>query len=362
MATLTAPARPVHHPWFRDVGPNWFATVMGTGIVANAAATLPVHVPGLLSLARAVWVLDVVLLLAVVAATATHWHHHPEAARGHLEHPVMRHFYGAPPMALLTVGAGALLVGRPVVGTGVAVALDAVLWTAGTVLGVLTAVAVPARTFLDGDAGPEAASGAWLMPVVPPMVSAATGPLLAPHLPPGQAQLTLLVVCAALFGLALVAAVVLIGAIWSRLAHHGLGAAAAVPTLWIVLGPLGQSVTAAHTIGALVPGVGPVVGLVYGVPVWGFALLWLAIVASVTARTARRGLPFSLSWWSFTFPVGTVVTGTSGLAAASGAHLFAVVAVVLYGGLVAAWAVVATRTLRGVVVAASQGVSRAAAA
>ena len=28
-------------------GPNWFASVMGTGIVATAGATLPVHVPGL---------------------------------------------------------------------------------------------------------------------------------------------------------------------------------------------------------------------------------------------------------------------------------------------------------------------------
>ncbi len=30
-----------------NIGPNWFASVMGTGIVATAGATLPVHVPGL---------------------------------------------------------------------------------------------------------------------------------------------------------------------------------------------------------------------------------------------------------------------------------------------------------------------------
>jgi len=29
------------------LGPNWFASVMGTGIVATAGATLPLHVPGL---------------------------------------------------------------------------------------------------------------------------------------------------------------------------------------------------------------------------------------------------------------------------------------------------------------------------
>ena len=67
-----------------------------------------------------------------------------------------------------------------------------------------------------------------------------------------------------------------------------------------------------------------------------------------SVRTARAGLPFSLTWWSFTFPVGTVVTGTSGLAAASGAHVLAGAAVVLYVVLLVAWSVVALRTARGV--------------
>jgi tellurite resistance protein TehA-like permease len=31
----------------QNFGPNWFASVMGTGIVATAGVTLPVHVPGL---------------------------------------------------------------------------------------------------------------------------------------------------------------------------------------------------------------------------------------------------------------------------------------------------------------------------
>jgi hypothetical protein len=40
---------------FRDLGPNWFTSVMGTGIVANAAAVLPLQVPGLCGFATAVW-------------------------------------------------------------------------------------------------------------------------------------------------------------------------------------------------------------------------------------------------------------------------------------------------------------------
>jgi C4-dicarboxylate transporter/malic acid transport protein len=331
-------------PAFGFIGPNWFASVMGTGIVANAAATLPVKVPGLLLFARTVWVLDVLLLAVISAATIVHWTQHPRAARGHLDNPAMSHFYGAPAMALMTVGAGALLVGQPLVGQGTAVGMDFVLWTAGTLLGLWTAVAVPYKAFTTHEVKPDAAFGGWLMPIVPPMVSAATGPLLLPHLPAGQWQLTMQLACTMMFGLTIVASLVVITMIWTRLVHHKVGAAAAVPTLWIVLGPLGQSITAAHTLGATATGVYPApygrafeaMGLVYGAPMWGFAMLWLALAIAITIRTVRAGMPFSLTWWSFTFPVGTVVTGTSGLAAITGAHLLVTAAVVFY---IASWGV-----------------------
>lgn len=338
------------------IGPNWFASVMGTGIVANAAGTLPVEVPGLLVFARGVWVLDVVLLVVVSTATLIHWTRHPHIARGHLDDPSMSHFYGAPAMALMTVGAGALLVGQPVVGQSAAVGIDSVLWTTGTLLGLCTAVAVPYKSFTTHDAQPDAAFGGWLMPIVPPMVSAATGPLLLPHLPAGQWQLAMQLACTMMFGLTIVASLVVVTMIWSRLVHHKVGAAAAVPTLWIVLGPLGQSITAGHTLGATAPDVYPApygiafkaAGVVYGAPMWGFTMLWLALAIAVTIRTVRIGMAFSLTWWSFTFPVGTVVTGTSGLAAATGAHFLAVAALVLYAGLLLAWGTVAVRTARGV--------------
>src|SRR5579872_623745 len=45
----------------RGVAPNWFAAVMGTGIVAIAAATLPLRIAGLHAFALAVWVLAAAL-------------------------------------------------------------------------------------------------------------------------------------------------------------------------------------------------------------------------------------------------------------------------------------------------------------
>src|SRR3954453_1172787 len=216
-------------------------------------------------------------------------------------------------MALLTVGAGAILVGKDLIGERAAVDLDWVLWTAGTLGGLFTAISIPYLMFTQYRVEPDAAFGGWLMPVVPPMVSAATGALLIPHLPAGQPRLTMLLACYAMFGLSLIASVVVIAQLWQRLVRYSVGPAAMGPTVWIVLGPLGQSITAANLLGGVAPLALPppystafsAFGVVYGVPVWGFAALWAGLATALTVRAARDRLPFSLTWWSFTFPLGT---------------------------------------------------------
>ncbi|MER6066415.1 TDT family transporter [Streptomyces sp. NPDC001792] len=340
---------------FRNLGPNWYASVMGTGIVANAAAVLPFHVNGLRVFATVVWALASAILVALTGAWAVHWTRHRDIARGHAYNPVMGHFWGAPAMALMTVGAGTLTLGSDWIGAEAAVRVDSVLWATGTLLGLVTCVWIPYLAMTEHEVGEDSAFGGWLMPVVPPMVSAATGAALVPHLAPGQERLTLLLACYAMFGISLFTSLVIITQLWGRLVNHKLGPAAMVPTLWIVLGPLGQSVTAANALGTVAHLALPrpyatgaaVFGIVYGLPTWGFAMMWLVLAARLTVRTARIHLPFALTWWSFTFPVGTCVTGTCALAARLGSDAFDVAAGALYVLLLAAWAVVAVRTLRG---------------
>ncbi|KOG64309.1 TDT family transporter [Streptomyces flaveolus] len=331
------------------LGPGWFAAVMGSGIVAVAAATLPRGFPGLGEAATVVWA-GTALLLIVLAGSYTG----QRAVRAHAGDPVLAQFFGAPPMALLTVGAGTLLLGRRLIGDGAAVAVDWVLWSAGTVLGLATACTVPYLMVTRHRFTPDAAFGGWLLPVVPPMVSAATGALLVPRAPAGQVRLALLLCCYSMLGLGLIAVLLVLAMVYSRLVHHEAPAGAVVPTVWIGVGALDQAVTALGTLATAAPSALPhpyargsaVVALLGGLGIWGFALLWLVLATALTVREIRRGLPFAPTWWSFIFPLGACVTGTSALAARTGSQLFVWIAVVLYALLVAAWAVVAWHSLR----------------
>ncbi|MBV1937598.1 TDT family transporter [Streptomyces sp. BV286] len=341
----------------RHLGPNWYATVMGTAIVATAGAGLPIGIPGLRTLCTAFWALSLALLTALLVARAAHWTHHRDQARAHLLDPATAPFYGCLAMALLAVGGGALTVGRDWIGTPAAVALDAVLFTTGTLIALTAAVAVPYLMVVRHRVDPSQVTPVWLLPLVAPMVSAALGPLLVPHLPAGQPRETLLLACLAMFGLSLLATLVTLPMIFARLLTGGPLPLALTPSLFLVLGPLGQSTTAVDKFAVVAPGVVPapyeqgfaVLAVLYGVPVMGFALFWLALAGAMVLRARRRGMGFTMTWWAFTFPVGTCVTGAEGLARHTGLVVYDGLTVALYTLLLAAWAVAATHTVRGLV-------------
>ena len=77
------------------------------------------------------------------------------------------------------------------------------------------------------------------------------------------------------------------------------------------------------------------------------AVVEIALATSLTVRTLRRGMPFALTWWSLTFPVGTFVTGTAQLAGHTALPAFKVAAAFAYVGLLSTWILVAVRTARG---------------
>ncbi|MFI5627443.1 hypothetical protein ACIA03_28565 [Nocardioides sp. NPDC051685] len=123
--------------------------------------------------------------------------------------------------------------------------------------------------------------------------------------------------------------------------------------VWAAGTLLGLWTAVVHHLGAFAPsvvsGYGHALSMLavcYGVPVWGFTVLWSALALALTVRQVRDGLPVAPTWWSFTFPVGTVATGSSALASATGLALFEIGAGIATLALGAGWFAAAYATLR----------------
>ncbi|MFI3256559.1 MAG: TDT family transporter [Psittacicella sp.] len=329
----------------KEIGPNWFASVMGTAIVANASAGVPFIGYSIRYFGFAVWLISllVLVLLSIIMIYQSLTRSH--IAKRHFLDPVLSQFWGAPPMGYLAVAGGTIIFGHYIFPERVAIDIAWVLFLIGTISGVIIAVVIPYLTFTKHEHLSDSAFGGWLMPVVSPMVSATIGSMFIVHMHNLLLQQTLVYMMYACFGLSLIASIIIITLIWNRLAHSGSSGGSRVPTLWIVLGPLGQSITATGALGAASLLIFPApinqaffaMGILYGVPIWGFAFLWFCIASLLTLRAIRRKMGFALTWWAFTFPVGTCVTGTIQLWLHTHIPVFEYASLFLFAFLLFAW-------------------------
>ncbi len=88
---------------------------------------------------------------------------------------------------------------------------------------------------------------------------------------------------------------------------------------------------------------------VAGLLLWGFGVWWLLMASILTLSAARRGdLPFALSWWAFTFPLGAFVAASWRLGTQLGLAPVVAVGALALALLAGLWLVTLVQTLRGI--------------
>ncbi|OAV79178.1 C4-dicarboxylate ABC transporter [Dietzia sp. 111N12-1] len=296
-------------------GPAWFGAVMGTG---GLSALLQIHaerVPGFGPLALVMLALGWLLLVGLGAGFARSIVRDPDVWTRSVRDAAMLPLWGMVSMGLLAVGSASFVVvdaRAPSLST-VAFGVDAALWGAGTVLGLATATGFAVWLFTTRPAHPLPT---WALPMVPPMVSATTGGVLAGQIDSPTVRTAVVAVCT--FGF--IAALGLGGAVITMAYHHAWFRTpvpvALSPSTWIPLGIVGQSAAAAQVLAG--PGQAGIARL-YGavVLIAGAGLGAFAVVSTIRGFLAR--MPCNPGWWAMAYPLGTCALGAHhlGWAAAS---------------------------------------------
>ena len=294
-------------PHLPPAGPSWAAAVMGSAALAQVVdiywgASAAGHA------AAVIWyVLATAMLVWIIAGFVRH--RNPQFVPEHL-----------PAWAMTAMGILALSMATSVVlGWWW---LHAVYWAIGTVLAFVVSIRYLAYLVHLPRAEYSSLNFTWSLPLLAPVVNAASAGMLARHITDsgGNGTLSFLVHAIGVAGLflVLITAVPLLVAVYIGLARQKLKIPPNFTTIyWIPLGLVGQATAAAQLLGRSEPwdhiayGFG-VVTMVIGIPV--------AIIAATNhwPRALRNSMAYNPTWWSCVFPLGTVVSGLNHMNNASG--------------------------------------------
>lgn len=342
----------------RQFTPNWFAATMGTGILALSLAQFPWPFPGLRMVAEGLWMLNILLFILFTATYSARWILYYDEAKRVFGHSTVSMFFGTIPMGLATIINGLLVFGLPRWGAEV-IPLAHALWWLDVVMSMLCGICIPYMMFTRQQHSIDQMTAVWLLPVVAAEVAAVSGGLLVPHIADSHSQLLIIVTSYVLWAFSVPLALSILVILLLRMALHKLPHENMAASSWLALGPIGTASLGMLVIGGEAPAVfaanamadiGQIaagLGFVAGVLFWGCGLWWMLLALLITVRYCRKGIPFNLGWWGFTFPLGVFTVTTLKFSTLLDIPFFKGFGALLVVVLLLVWLLVATKTVQG---------------
>jgi len=226
-----------------------------------------------------------------------------------LHNPNQSLFLGAIPMGLGTIIQMIVLICAPVWGNWVVYTAWG-MWMAHAALSVIVAFYLPfILTQQKSDTALSTITALHLFPVIATIFASATGSTVASALSiPAQALATV-IASYILWGIGMLAAFMIMTIYFQRLALHKVPPREAIVSVFIPIGPPSLGGFAAMELGRVAMDVFPKtytihqsagvvlydMGVIVGLVLWGFALLWI-FFAVATIFYAKR-FPFNMGWW-----------------------------------------------------------------
>lgn len=344
----------------RNFAPGWFASVMGTAVFVIALFVFQDIIPLAQTWQLLFLGLSFAMFVAILIPWTVRWFRHFDRVWHDLTHPVSAAFFPTMPISLIVGGIALEKAGPLFLPHEILLPILQGLWLIGTAGIGIFALTILSIYFLKPDMKWQIANLGWLIPPV----SALIVPVLGGSLAIEYAGTTLgainLIGSLIFLGIGTVLFVFVMGAVFSRYLFHDLLPAHLAPTIWIGIAPtailtiitikivkpvtlfFGASADAAQVLGVL--------SKMVGISLWGFAFFWLIFATIITWQHHKRiALSFAMSWWAFTFPLGAFVVSTGVMFQVTQAGFFQWVGIAALLGFIVIWALVATRTVKGVI-------------
>jgi len=292
----------------KNFAPSWFASVMGTGILAITSLFYSQYVPFLKTVALWLFYFNVILFFVLLIPWTLRWFLYTKEALSDLEHPVLSNFYATIAIAMLVLSANFLIIGKNVF-------IGEIFWFVGVVLTIFFGLLSPFIMFKGDHVTMDHINPAWFIPPVGLIVIPIAGSFMIDQY---SGLIRELVIFLNYFGwgAGFFIYMALCAICMHRFILHRPLPNVLAPTIWINLGPIGAGTVALinlvnHT--AFITVKEPF--FVFGFIFWGFGIWWVLMAITMTLYYIRKTrLPYALSWWAFTFPLGAYVAASHSVA------------------------------------------------
>ncbi len=315
----------------KNFTPSWFASVMGTGILAMTSLFFSQYVPFLENLANILFYFNILLFFILLVPWVLRWIFFRKEALRDLEHPVLSNFYATIAIAMLVLSADFIVIGKNI-------EVGEIFWFVGALATIFFGVLTPYLMFKGEHVKLDHINPAWFIPPVGLIVIPIAGSLIIPHV---SGMLLEFVIFLNYFGwgagffiyLALFAITM-----YRFILHHPLPNTLA-PTIWINLGPIGAGTVSLINLiknSSFITVKEPF--FVFGFLFWGFGIWWIIMAIALTFYYIKKlKLPYAMSWWAFTFPLGAYIAASHLISLLFKVQLINYIGFALYWLLVIFW-------------------------
>ena len=322
----------------KNFTPSWFASIMGTGILAITSLSYSKYVPFLKSTASVLFYFNIILFFALLIPWVLRWIFFRKEALKDLNHPVLSNFYATIAIGMLVLAADFIVIGKNI-------AIGEIFWFIGALFTIFFGILTPYLMFRSEKVKLDHINPAWFIPPVGLIVIPIAGSLIIPHV---SGMLKEFVIFLNYFGwgsgffiyLALFAI-----AMYRFILHKPLPNTLA-PTIWINLGPIGAGTVALVNLiknSSFITIQEPF--FIFGFLFWGFGIWWVMMAIVLTIHYIKRlNLPYAMSWWAFTFPLGAYVAASHTISLLFKIQIIDYIGFTLYWLLVIFWLVTFVKT------------------
>jgi C4-dicarboxylate transporter/malic acid transport protein len=335
----------------KNFTPSWFSINMGTGIIAILLYNFPFLHNYLKYLSLGVFSLNVIMFIVFSVVTIIRYVKFPQIFNLMLSHLQQSLFIGTLPMGLTTITNYLIMLNYT--------NLAHTLWWIEFVLTIVSCILLPYYIIVIHEHRLETINATLLLPIVPAIVTAASGGLLAQNLYLNDNIFFakfILFISFALIGLGILLALSIITIYLYRLIIHSLPQREIIISVFLPLGPLGQGSYAFMQLGksfnlivnnSCIDGLGNSVysfTFLIAILLWGYGAWYLTIALLSLFVTYSAGIPFNMGWWGLIFPMGVYTAATLSIATTINSFPLKIIASVSVCLLFMLWIVVGYKT------------------